>query len=344
MTEILFSIVIPVYNVEDYLTETVNAILPQIKTLGKNAEILLVDDGSTDGSPVLCDQYAAQYPELIRVFHKENEGLLLTRRFGFRHARGRYIINCDSDDALEASALHTLADTAQTTDADVILYNINIWDGSKKTAFFDNIFTEEAVSHPDKAAVYRAFFHCAGVVSMCAKAFKRSCLDMDKDYSQFYKKSFGEDTLQSAEIYTNAQSFVYLNQALYNYRTSSGMTGKMNPTYFQNFAEVNTALEVYKPLWQLDDFDALVAQKIFANACRAITQVRYDHTLTKKERLCYYKEIRQHDMLCKYKAYYSDAKPLLKRSYRLLAELLLRKQYHLIDLILQAKKISSKNN
>lgn len=344
MTEILFSIVIPVYNVEDYLAETVNAILPQAKALDKATEILLVDDGSTDGSAMLCDRYAAQNPDLIRVFHKENEGLLLTRRFGFRQARGRYIINCDSDDTLEESALRTLAETAETTDADIILYNINTWDGSKKTAFFDNIFTEEAVSHPDKAAVYRAFFHSAGVVSMCAKAFKRSCLDLDKDYSPFYKKSFGEDTLQSAELYTNAQSFVYLNQALYNYRTSSGMTGKMNPTYFQDYANVNAMLEPYKALWQLDDFDALVAQKIFANACRAITQVRYDHTLTRKERLCYYKGIRQHDMFCKYKAYYSDAKPLLKGSYRLLSELLLRKQYALIDLILQAKKISSKNN
>lgn len=337
MTKPLFSIVIPVYNVKNYLKETVCSISNQLHSLSRSVEILLVDDGSTDGSSALCDSLSQEFPH-IRVFHKENEGLLLTRRFGFRQACGEYIINCDSDDTLEPNALGILAEAVSATSADVILYNINTWDGTKKSPFSDNIFTHDSQSSPNKEDVLRGFFHCAGAASMCGKIFKRSCLDIEKDYSRFYKKSFGEDTLQSAEIYTNAQSFLYINRGLYNYRTSTGMTGKMNPHYFQDFTQVNAALEAYQPLWQLADFDVLVAEKIFTNACRAITQVRYDSAMTQRERLHYYKAIREHEMLQKYKPFYNTVKPLLKKSYRIFATFLLQKQYLCIDLLVQIRK------
>ena len=73
------SIIIPVYQVENYLERAVDSVLAQ--TL-KEKEIILVDDGSEDNSPLLCDRYAREYPELIRVIHKENEGLGLARNTG----------------------------------------------------------------------------------------------------------------------------------------------------------------------------------------------------------------------------------------------------------------------
>ena len=104
----LFSIVIPVYNVEKYLNECVESILQQVNTINNDCEILLIDDGSTDSSPILCDMYEEKYPGLIKVFHKENQGLLATRRYGFKRTCGEYIINCDSDDLLEYSMLESV--------------------------------------------------------------------------------------------------------------------------------------------------------------------------------------------------------------------------------------------
>lgn len=339
MEDVLFSIVVPVYNVESYLTETVESILPQMQQLDSSSELLLVDDGSTDASGSMCDAYAQQYPQLVRVFHKENEGLLLTRRFGFRQARGRYIINCDSDDTLESHMLQKLAQTIAETDADVILFNVNSWSPPEKTPFSKDMFTTEI---PGREMVFRAFFHHAGAASMCGKCFKRSCLDIDKDYSKYYRKSFGEDTVQSAEIYTNAKRFNYINEALYNYRSGSGMTGKVKLDYFQEFTRINGELEAYKGQWDLKNFDELVAYKVFVNAARAITQTRFDRTMSAKQRKAHMMTIREHPMFCKYAPNYGAVRPQLKGSYQMLLDNLLKNRYGFIELTLRLKNLLSK--
>ncbi len=336
MQEILFSVVIPVYNVETYLEETVEAVLPQVLACSQGAEILLIDDGSTDGSGCLCDRYVEQYPEYIRVLHKENEGLLLARRSGFQIAAGKYIINCDSDDTLEPDMLQRVAEVIEKTHADVVLFDISRWSPPQKEPFTQRLFTQE---QPDKEAVLHCFFHNAGAASMCAKAFRRDCLDLEKDYSAYFKKSFGEDTVQSAEIYTKANSFAYLHLPLYNYRCGSGMTGKMNPTYFQDFARINADLETYKSAWGLENFDVLVAEKVFINAARAITQSRFDKSMSFKSRRAFMAAIRQHEMLQKYEAIYSQVRPVLKKSYQVLLDGLLKEQYGFIDFSLRLKNV-----
>ena len=100
-----FSLILSVYNIKEFLERCVKSILDQ---QFKNFEVIFVDDGSTDGSGKICDNYKVIYPELIQVYHRSNHGLLLTRRFGYQHTSGEYIINCDSDDMLENTALETL--------------------------------------------------------------------------------------------------------------------------------------------------------------------------------------------------------------------------------------------
>ena len=90
------SIVVPVYNTERFLP----ACLESIDIQGTGSfEVILVDDGSTDGSPEICDSYCDKR-ERAFVIHKDNEGLLAARRDGLRKASGRYILSLDSDDAL----------------------------------------------------------------------------------------------------------------------------------------------------------------------------------------------------------------------------------------------------
>lgn len=89
-----FSIIIPVYNVEDYLRECLDSVIGQKE---QNCEILLVDDGSTDGSGNICDEYALK-DSRIKVFHQENGGLGVARNTGILHATGEWILFVDSDD------------------------------------------------------------------------------------------------------------------------------------------------------------------------------------------------------------------------------------------------------
>lgn len=97
MNNILISVVIPVFNVENFLNECVNSVLNQDY---KNFEIILVDDGSTDSSPKICDSFAKS-DNRIKVIHKENEGLGMARNTGIENACGDYVYFLDSDDYID---------------------------------------------------------------------------------------------------------------------------------------------------------------------------------------------------------------------------------------------------
>lgn len=100
------SVIVPVYNVEDYLKRCLDSLISQ--TIDKKEmEVILIDDGSTDNSPALCDEYAQKY-DYIKVFHVENKGVSNARNFGIDKARGKYIMYLDSDDYLSKNSVKGL--------------------------------------------------------------------------------------------------------------------------------------------------------------------------------------------------------------------------------------------
>lgn len=335
----LFSIVIPVYNVEKYLHECIDAIMPQVVELEEGAEVLLIDDGSTDLSGDICEQYKVKYPEYIHVFHNKNQGLLMTRRFGFKHSKGEYILNCDSDDICEKTQIEELVKVIKQTKAEVILFNVYIFDGNIKQLFYNNVFTNQEIKILEKEEIYREYLLSNNVVSMCGKIFKRSCLNMDYDYTPYQSVNYGEDTLQSAEVYTWAKSIVYLNKPLYNYRIGSGMTASFNPNYYNNFKKVCLNLEEYKDIWNLPDFDKLFAIKVFGIVGRSITQSRYRKNMTRIERVQYLRLIREDSLVKRYEKYFKVVSKSLQKDYILLLALLFNNQYELIHLALGIKNL-----
>lgn len=115
----MISVVIPVYNVEKYLTECVDSVLAQSYT---DWEIILVDDGATDSSGAICDKYVANDPR-IRVIHQKNGGLSAARNTGLKAARREYVYFLDSDDYIEPHALEQLMDTARREHADAVFFD-----------------------------------------------------------------------------------------------------------------------------------------------------------------------------------------------------------------------------
>ena len=99
-----FSIVTAVYNVEKYLEECIESVIGQDYDLSK-VQMILVDDGSTDGSGAICDSYAERYPQLVRAVHKKNGGVSSARNEGLRLAEGEYVNFLDPDDMLSGNSL-----------------------------------------------------------------------------------------------------------------------------------------------------------------------------------------------------------------------------------------------
>ena len=115
--EKLISIIVPIYNVENYLSECINSVLVQTYT---NFELLLVNDGSTDCSGKICEKFLAM-DNRIRVLNKKNGGLSSARNFGLERAIGEYIIFLDSDDYwTNDKTLENLLSIAQYTNADIV--------------------------------------------------------------------------------------------------------------------------------------------------------------------------------------------------------------------------------
>ena len=100
-----FSVVTAVYNVEPYLAEAIESILTQDIGFEESVEIILVDDGSTDRSGAICDEYQQKFPDNIKVIHKENGGASSARNEGIRHTSGRFVSFMDADDKLTPETL-----------------------------------------------------------------------------------------------------------------------------------------------------------------------------------------------------------------------------------------------
>ncbi|MEG1884437.1 MAG: glycosyltransferase family 2 protein, partial [Clostridia bacterium] len=117
---IRLSIIIPVYNVQDYLPQCMESVLRQI---GDDQEVVLVDDGSTDTCPQICDQYVAEH-DCVRVVHQSNQGLSSARNMGMRHANGEYLLFLDSDDILLPEAIKRIeVALEQCVNADAIMFS-----------------------------------------------------------------------------------------------------------------------------------------------------------------------------------------------------------------------------
>ena len=114
--QIKLSIIAAVYNLEKYLPRCLDALVNQ--TL-KEIEILCVDDGSTDNAPQIIEDYKKRYPDLIKVFHKENGGEFTTRNYGLERALGEYVTFVDTDDWVEPNWAEKLYNVAKEKNADL---------------------------------------------------------------------------------------------------------------------------------------------------------------------------------------------------------------------------------
>ena len=199
------SIIVPVYNAEPYLHRSMDSLLNQ--TL-QNIEILLINDGSTDNSGKLCDNYAAK-DSRVKVFHRTNHGTGATRQFGLKHVTGEYVIHADPDDWLDLDMLGKMYKVAKKEDADLVVCDIMIEYGNKQQ-YLKQHFSS---SNPSQIVVDYLNHHHG---SCCNKLIRTSCI-------QKYQVDFvpdiniGEDRIFNLRLLQNPIKVANCPNTCYHY-------------------------------------------------------------------------------------------------------------------------------
>lgn len=232
----LISVIVPVYNAKDYLEKCVDSLLKQTYS---NIEIILVDDGSKDGSSELCEKLKKKDNRIL-VIHQKNQGVSAARNVGIKASRGDYVGFVDSDDYIEKDMLSTLYNNAISSCADISICGyraINekeIKDSEKKDEYNKNIVVSEDIDLFYKMIVkeFKGF--------MCNKLFSRNIIDEMKFDCNI---KVCEDLLAIIEVSKSIKKFCYENTVLYNYimRESSAIHKKDYSKYY-------TAVIAYKKI------------------------------------------------------------------------------------------------
>ena len=207
----LVSIIIPIYNVEHYLKRCLDSIIHQSYT---NLEIILVDDGSLDSCPQICDNYATKDKRII-VIHKKNGGLSDARNAGLNICKCDFITFIDSDDWINEKYIDTLLNLALKENADISIGENIRTDGNITVA----TFTPHINSYTSHEALTHLFSknHDAFIIS-CGKLYKKHLFST----LRFPIGKFHEDEFTTYILFYNASRISYTSEILYYYYQRSG--------------------------------------------------------------------------------------------------------------------------
>jgi len=217
----LVSVIVPVYNVGDYVSQCIESIVNQTYT---NLEILIVDDGSTDNSGTLCDQWA-QRDRRITVYHQANRGLSAARNTALDVMKGDYVTMVDSDDVITESCIAHLLDLLLRHDADVAI-------GSWLHFSGENLPTQEATTSTqetcyDTLQAMRAIYYQHSITnSACSRLYKAELFDgLRYPVGKLY-----EDVAMVYPLMSRVHKTVKSNQIVYYYRQRpSSILGQFSP-------------------------------------------------------------------------------------------------------------------
>lgn len=215
----VLSVIVPVYNVEKYLPECIESILSQ--TFGE-IELILVDDGSIDGSGLICDQYAG-LDSRVKVVHQENRGLVEARRRGLLESRGEYVTFVDGDDFV-APVSYALARESMERGTDVIIFGITRYYGGQKQVTHYNTFPEGVYSKTEiredlaSQMIWKGPEGWGIDPSLCCKIMKRDLVL--SSYRKFTCGNiyFGEDAAILYPMLLEAENLEIKNVSYYYHR------------------------------------------------------------------------------------------------------------------------------
>jgi len=214
MNNMLVSVIVPVYNVERYLDRCINSIINQIYS---NIEIILINDGSTDGSLEKCKEYERK-DSRIKVISKKNTGVSDSRNHGINAATGELFLFIDSDDWVTSDHIKHLVNLAGRYEADVTISSyIKVWEGKEDTTCVNSKNIEPVIMNNEEAIVsllYQRLF----ITSPWGKLFKRELFkNINFPFGRIY-----EDMGTIYKLLYNAKKVVYADYKSYFYFQRNG--------------------------------------------------------------------------------------------------------------------------
>lgn len=241
------SVIVPVYNVEKYLKRCVDSILNQDM---KEIEVILINDGSTDSSPSICDEYAKRDIR-IKVIHKKNSRVAAARNDGIKLATGKYISFIDSDDWIESNMYKCMHKKAEEFNVDFIMCDFS----KKGVEKSYNVSQQIDSGFYDKDKIKKELFQCLimfeniefpPTISNWTCLFKREFLIKN---NIFYDEDihYCEDSIFGSKAMYNANRFYYMkNKYFYNYfYNPSSTTSIYNKNKWSSYIKINERVEEY---------------------------------------------------------------------------------------------------
>lgn len=234
------SVIIPVYNVEEYLAECVDSILAARQDL--NLQIILVDDGSKDGSSEIAQQYAKEY-DFIEYHHKENGGLSSARNFGVTFAKGKYIIFIDSDDVIADDMLLNMFQSAELYDSDFCSCNVVRFNSKKVSPSGLHQIMFQALPPKNPTSIYEQHRFFYDTIS-CNKLILRSFWQENK--LQFPEGLLFEDIPVTLPMHLMARRVSFVRKPGYYWRIREGENKSItqNNSNIKNLKDRLTVLEM----------------------------------------------------------------------------------------------------
>ena len=224
----MLSVIVPVYNIEDYILSTLESLSNQDYD---DIEFIIVDDGSDDMSGSFCDNYCLGKPQ-FRVFHKTNGGVSSARNFGLSHAKGNYISFVDGDDSIKRDLFSVLMREIEKNDFDLVQCNF-VKETSSKT---ESLFYDQTMILSGGIEGCKHLFYPNKKISnsVCGKVFKKNIISTLKFDETL---SIGEDLKFSFEAVLRAKKIKLLQYSGYYYfsREGSAMESKFSIKRFDDF-------------------------------------------------------------------------------------------------------------
>ena len=272
------SIIVPVFNVENYLPKCLNSLL---KTKGiEDAEIILIDDGSTDGSGAIADKYSSEYSN-IRVIHKDNEGPSAARNLGIKEAFGKYISFIDSDDEVVPGLYSKVIALAAVSDDDMFLWDAEliVEDGrsmaTKNEGYFSHYGLEKTEKTYTGKQIIETLLRNSGdfVATVWLGAYRKDFLTGNG--LLFEQGLIHEDEFWVPQAMINAKSVHYIPHKIYRYRQRKGSI--MNPESKDRTEHVASLMKIYPSLYEY--YEEVLAGEPLLELIEANLTKRYLHMI-----------------------------------------------------------------
>lgn len=279
------SVIIPVYNVEDYLTKCLESVINQTYS---NLEIILVDDGSTDSSRKICDEFALK-DNRIQVIHKENGGLSSARNAALQISTGEYICFVDSDDFIAENLISESVAKLEETNSDVCMFSHFTTDGKSENMQYLPLEKDVYEKEDIRKIIIPLFIGQKSANEnpllgfVWRQVFRRDVIGEQKFKSE--REYYAEDVVFDLEFYLKANRMCVVDKPLYYYRyVETSLSNRYRKNLFEKLVNLLTFKRALVEEYDITDCEERLTRSAFRAAIGGALNVKKAQNLSKREK------------------------------------------------------------